>query len=100
LWRGDYNGTVRNEERLERSTGDAKERLEAAGKAATHFAETARTLVAMGGMATSIISSAHVEPAEAGTIRQFLPDLAARYGIAARIEERGAMMTVTFERWR
>jgi hypothetical protein len=100
LWRGDYNGVMRNEERIERSTHDATERLEAAGGAASHFAETARTLVAMGGMATSISSSAHVEPAEADAIRQFLPDLAARYGIAARIEERGTMLTVTFERLR
>jgi len=90
---------VRNDQWLERFTADPAARLEAAGKAASHFAEMAGTLVAMGSMASSISSSAHVDSAEADAIRRFLPELAARYGIAARVEEHGTMLTVTFEHW-
>jgi hypothetical protein len=93
-----YNGLMRNEARDVAPVGDAATRLEAAGLAAAHVAEMARAFVAMGRYATSISSSAYVDPSEAAAIRDFLPELAARYGIAAQVEQSGSCLTVTFER--
>jgi hypothetical protein len=93
-----YNGVMRHEQRLQSSVGGELARIETSGAVVSHIAEMARTLVAMGGLATSISSSAHVEATEAEAICRFLPELAARHGLAAQAERRGDWLTVTFER--